>query len=237
MTVLFDFVVKELEKSKRPIYLESTITKYILEMENINQDSAEFDDKFIRYIRNVRTKIKSVNKRIVDEGWKYEAINFILNDESAIRKGSNFSLLQATTKQLHENPNMFADRIGYQLLKYYKCKNNDIHVTSNTSDGGIDFWGSYKIIHDGLELSEDILIVGQVKKYNHFVGVKEIREFIGAVNVAKESKYFGDELNINNTHILLFVTTGELSKCATQAAKSYKIKVISKRHLKKLRLI
>ena len=235
--MLFDFVVKELEESDRPLYLESTLTKYLTEIENINQDSIEFDDKFLRYIKSLSTKIKIINRRVVDEGWGGDVIDFLLIDESAIKKGHNFSLIKSNKKNLHEDANSFADRIGYQLLEYFKCKSEDIHITSDTLDGGIDFWGSYKIEHDGLELNEAVLVIGQVKKYSHIVGVKEIREFIGAVNIAKESGYFGEGFNTNSSHILLFVTTGELSKSANEAAKSYKIKIISKRHLCRLKLI
>ena len=83
------------------------------------------------------------------------------------------------------DPNAFADLVGRKILAYCGCLPDDIHITPDGNDNGIDYWGVFR--SRGLT---PILIVGQVKQYCGNVGQPYLQAFSGAVDQAVKSGMF-----------------------------------------------
>lgn len=121
------------------------------------------------------------------------------------------------------SPHAFANHIGRYILEECGCAPQDIHITPDRDDFGIDYWG---ITQAQSELLPSRLIVGQVKQYDACckVGRPDIQEFYGAV-----LGEFGHTLPkaYCNNMVLQYITTGPYSKQAAQYAERIGLQILT----------
>ncbi len=126
-------------------------------------------------------------------------------------------------KALQMSPNSFANHICRCILKECGCAPQDIHITPNQDDFGIDYWG---ITQAQSELLPSRLIAGQVKRYDACCkeGRPDIQGFYGAV--LGEFGHILPEAYCNNV-VLQYVTTGSCSKQAVQYAERIGLQILT----------
>lgn len=230
MNALVKYVIEKLEESCKPMYLDDLVISFLHDLEKMNDDSSDYDQAYRLNIRLIKKYIKDINKQTQSDGFGLVAIEYATSDRNAIKCGPNFHLVVNSSKTNYEDPNRFANRVGYEILKMFGCRTEDICITPDSNDGGIDFMGRvYKILRP-LNIGYEFTVAGQIKKYSGKVTVREIREFIGAV-CSTEINSCSNDISSNIPVIMVFVTTSSLTQAALETAKLHKILVISKLHL------
>jgi hypothetical protein len=237
MDTYSDFILDELLRSDHPIYIDFLAKRYIKCHYRYSEDTVEYEDSFDHSMRCFRSSINKINRMALCSGFDGSVIEYISAEKNAIKRGSEFTSYIAMNDSNYEDANLFSDRIGKEILKRLNCRTGDLIVTSNSKDGGIDFWGVFRTMSQSIHLTPEVLVVGQVKKYKGKVSVADIREFIGAVSTAKNNCYFGRNINNQTPTIMIFVTTGYLTEAAIDTARINSIQVIGKRELSELKIL
>ncbi|SUV06403.1 Restriction endonuclease [Priestia megaterium] len=236
MDTIFQHTINELLRKDKTLQIEEIAESYLLQKTEIIEDSIEFFSALNKAEKKIITCIKKINRQFIQDDLE-EPI--ILNSSGKfIKKSNSFQqLLDIFYLKVVNNPNLFAEKVGTALLRKLGCKEEDCYITPISNDKGIDYWGVQRLPHIISSPAHSILIVGQVKKYSGNVPVEDLRAFLGSVQIALSTNYFGEAYNLNTPIILQFVTTGELSEEGRKAAATCKIHVITKRHLSNMKLL
>lgn len=236
MDYILFFIINRFKFTEKTISIKLLAEAYLSEVMLLDDNCIDYCSK----LREIENKIYTIIKK---ENEKFSKDNllepFIIRGSSAdlVKKSETFNILQESINVSQENCNEFANRIGSELLKRMGCNDDDIVITPDSNDDGIDYWGKLKFNNVISDKDSYVLIIGQVKKYSGSIPVEDLREFVGAVYTALESGVFGEDINRNTPYLLQFVTTGELSKAGAKVADVNIINIITKRHLSKMGLL
>lgn len=236
MDYIFSFIVNKFRFTEKTLSIKRLAEEYLVEVMLLDDNCIDYCSKLRDIENKIYTLIKKENEKFLKDNFLEP---FIIRGSASdlIKKSESFNILERSINLSGENCNHFANRIGNELLKLMGCTEEDIFITPDGGDEGIDYWGKVKFDKVISDKESYILIIGQVKKYTGTVPVNDLREFVGAVYTALESGFFGEDVNRSTPYMLQFVTTGELTKSGEKVASTNKINIITKRHLTKMELL
>ena len=133
-----------------------------------------------------------------------------------------------------------------KILELEGCDN--VQVTPPSGDGGIDFYGTKKIMVPNNDnpivfRNVELMVIGQAKRYSNPIDIGEIRSFIGSFDLIKIASLktapkclpnvIGDEVSFKplSPTFLVFITSSEANPTAKQIARWLGIRVISGKEL------
>lgn len=236
MDEILGFLINVLSNSDKTFRIQELAESFLEEVLLVNVDSIDYSSKLKAAENRIVSIARKENLKFYSDGLQEP---FIIKGSSnnLICKAKGFNILLNSLCENSENCNEFSNRIGKEILKLLGCKESNIFITPDTGDDGIDYWGLLKLGNVISNRETHLLVVGQVKKYSGNIPVEDLREFVGAVNTALGSGFFGEDVNANTPHMLQFVATGEISNAGKKVADINKINIISKRHLIQMGLL
>lgn len=236
MMELLAFLVTELSNSTKVWSIEELAEMYILRESKISQDSIDFSTQLVRTESFIKRIVRQQNDRYIKDGM---TAPFLIKGTSnnLLAKTNVLEILERSLLPLEENPHVFADRVGYEILRRIGCVEEQIRLTQKSRDAGIDYWGELELCGMPPNLPHRVLIIGQVKMNSGSTPVSDLREFVGAVKTALAVNQFGDSYNEHSPNILHFVTTGELTREGENIARIFNIQVFKRRHLIDMNLL
>ncbi len=133
-----------------------------------------------------------------------------------------------------------------KILELEGCDN--VQVTPPSGDGGIDFFGTKKIMVPGNDnpivfRNVELLVIGQAKRYSYPIDIAELRSFIGSFDLIKIAglktapdclpNVIGEGVSFRplSPILLLFITSSEPNATAKQVARWLGIRIISGKEL------
>jgi hypothetical protein len=191
--------------------------------------------------REINKFIKDCKLRHVPPDYEFGITdNFVINKKSSIHDANHEFF-----KWLSEiSPTKF-EFICKKILEIEGCDN--VYVTQPSADGGVDFWGTKKlmVVDDNNAIifrQVELLIFGQAKRYSYPIGIVELRHFLGTFNLIKLEGLQNapdclpkvlKEISINplSPILLIFITSGEFNENAKEIARWLGIRLIAYKEL------
>ncbi|SKA98316.1 hypothetical protein SAMN05443428_12822 [Caloramator quimbayensis] len=138
------FILNKLHRLDKTCRIQDIAGSFIIEKLLINYDSIDYSSKLNLIENKMLSIIKRENAKFVNDGFEEP---FIIKGSSnnLISKSESFNILYNSFFKNNENCNEFSNRIGRDILRLMGCKEENIFITPNSYDEGIDYWGFIKL--------------------------------------------------------------------------------------------
>src|ERR1041384_2917228 len=122
---LLEFLVANLSKSAKVWPIEELAEMYVVGERNISQDSIDFSTELMRTESSIKRIIKQQNDRYTKDGM---TAPFLVKGTShnLLTKTNVLEILEKSLASLEEDPHIFADRVGHELLRRMGCAEENI---------------------------------------------------------------------------------------------------------------
>ena len=233
---LLEFLINELRSTSNSLPIELLAKNYLRHHLNVSETSIEYCSKLMEVENQITRTVKRENKKFTNDNSELP-FEITGSSKNLLRAAPSLLTLENSIQKINEDPNDFSNRLGKAILNRMGCFDHNIHITANTKDQGIDYWGEVEIAGVISNFKHSVLVIGQVKQYSGTVPVGFVREFVGSIQTALATDFFGKQYNEYSPRILQFVTTGQITQAGKDVANVHKIHLITQRHLAEMGIL